>query len=280
MTMKKNTVLKDWLRARATIILQIFLCLSVALPIIKPIGLPVPISTYTKGVYEIVESIEPGSIVLFTNDVSAGGWGEMASPTIAVMQHLFRRPVKIVFVDFFEDSPILTEIALNKVDKDDKVYGVDYVHLGFIPGYEMAIAMFAKSIWTAFPADYHGTALNELPLMANLKDASDFDIQIETQTVPAVPTSFMLQHIHSPYNVPLVVLSTAVSSPGLMPYLASGDISGITIGVKGGAEYEILIKTPGSGAATMDAMSTSHLLLITVLIIGNVFYFIKKYRRP
>ncbi|NVM23285.1 MAG: hypothetical protein HWN68_16065 [Desulfobacterales bacterium] len=271
---KKETTLKDWINV--TVILQILICLAVAIPIAVPIGLPVPITEYTRNVYNIVESIEPGSVVLFTNEVSAGGWGEMASPTTAVMQHLFKRPVKIVFVEFFEDSPILTEMALDKIDKGDKVYGVDYVHLGFVPGYGTAVAMFAKSVWTAFPVDYHGTPLEELPLMADIEDASDFEIQIEAQTVPAVGPVDMLQHIHSPYEVPFVVIATAVAAPGHMAYVESGDISGITIGVKGGAEYEILIKRLGAGAATMDAMSISHLLLIIVLIVGNIIYFTKR----
>ena len=51
---------------------------------------------------------------------------------------------------------------------------------------------------------------------------------------------------------------------------------GILGGLRGGAEYEILINKPGASVAKMDSESISHLYIIALIIIGNIGYFATK----
>ena len=55
-------------------------------------------------------------------------------------------------------------------------------------------------------------------------------------------------------------------------------MSGLLGGMKGAAEYELLIDTKGSATKGMDAQSSAHALIVLFVIIGNVFYFMGRRR--
>jgi hypothetical protein len=66
---------------------------------------------------------------------------------------------------------------------------------------------------------------------------------------------------------------TGVMAPGLYPLLRSGQINGLIGGLRGAAEYETLIGQKGKAIAGMDAQSATHLAIIVLVIICNLFYF-------
>ena len=71
---------------------------------------------------------------------------------------------------------------------------------------------------------------------------------------------------------------TGVMAPGLYPLLRSGQINGLIGGLRGAAEYEILIDQKGKAVAGMDAQSATHLAIIVLVIICNLFYFSSRNR--
>jgi len=56
--------------------------------------------------------------------------------------------------------------------------------------------------------------------------------------------------------------------------LRSGQINGLIGGLRGAAEYETLIDQKGRAIAGMDAQSATHLAIIVLVIICNIFYFL------
>ena len=66
---------------------------------------------------------------------------------------------------------------------------------------------------------------------------------------------------------------TGVMAPGLYPLLRSGQINGLIGGLRGAAEYETLIGQKGKAIAGMDAQSATHLAIIVLVTICNIFYF-------
>lgn len=52
--------------------------------------------------------------------------------------------------------------------------------------------------------------------------------------------------------------------------LDAGQIQGMLTGMKGAAEYEKLIGKPGFATKGTGALSTSHLLIIALIILGNL----------
>jgi hypothetical protein len=62
-------------------------------------------------------------------------------------------------------------------------------------------------------------------------------------------------------------------APGLYPLLRSGQLNGLIGGLRGAAEYETLIGQKGKAIAGMDAQSATHLAIIVLVIMCNLFYF-------
>ena len=66
---------------------------------------------------------------------------------------------------------------------------------------------------------------------------------------------------------------TGVIAPGLYPLLRSGQINGLIGGLRGAAEYESLIGQKGRAVAGMDAQSATHVAIIVLVGLCNIFYF-------
>lgn len=62
----------------------------------------------------------------------------------------------------------------------------------------------------------------------------------------------------------------SVSVPEVMPLYTSGQLAGLTEGLRGAAEYELLAQRPGSAVAKMDAQSLGHLAIIFFIVVGNI----------
>jgi hypothetical protein len=76
---------------------------------------------------------------------------------------------------------------------------------------------------------------------------------------------------------------TAVSATAYYPLLQAGQITGISGGMKGSAEYEVLLRGKYGeafdipiGAATkgMDAQSAVHVFIVLSIIVANICYFL------
>jgi hypothetical protein len=78
------------------------------------------------------------------------------------------------------------------------------------------------------------------------------------------------------YKFELAGGCTGVIAPGLYPLLRSGQINGLIGGLRGAAEYEVLIGQPGRAVAGMDAQSATHLAIIALVFICNVLYFMSR----
>lgn len=206
---------------------------------------------------------------------------EVEPGTIVMLKHLLRKPVKFVIVCWAADEPKLMEGALAKVadfaTANNKKYGVDYVNLGFIPGMETAMAAFAKDVQANAPADMYGTPIAQLPAMSGMKSAKDFGLVLY---ITGSDAAAMIRQYVSAYGSKLITFATIGWVPSFTPYLYSGQLVGIVPGVTGGAEYELLMRSPGSGLATTDALSLGFLFLVVLAILGNIVWQVSKKQRP
>jgi hypothetical protein len=75
------------------------------------------------------------------------------------------------------------------------------------------------------------------------------------------------------YQVPIVGGLIATIAPQAEPYLHAGQLKGMLVGLRGAAEYETMMESPGIGVASMDAQSIAHLLIIFFIVIANISYF-------
>jgi len=251
-------------------IIYLALTVLIAIPLISPLGLPVTVTRYTVDMYDAIEALPRGSAVGASISWGSANWPETGPQMTAILQHLFRKPVRIVLASWTVEGPMLFERILSNIDKGEKKYGDDYVLLPYIPGIETAFAAYAADIVAASGGvDYYGKRLSELSAVKGVKTIDDLAYQIFTTNTSI--DGEMRQW--SRFKVKLGVALLGGSVPGAMPYVVSGRIVGMINGIRGAAEYELLLKKPGLGLKSTDAVSLTHVLALALIVAGNVVYF-------
>jgi len=261
-------------------IIYLVLWIAVGIPLVTPLGLPMAISPDTVRYKDAIDALPAGSVVAFGMDVSPAGYGgELGPQARATAAHLFRRPLKVIFLTFWETGAPLIE----NVWKDpfvaaamkDKKYGVDYVNLFYIPGSETGMSSFATDVWkTLAKGDYKGTQLADLPIMANIKTVNDITMLIVIETgTPGAPEYLRQWQARNP-KLQMLVGSLGVDVPTNMAYIASGQLISILHGGRGAAEYQRLLNiSTRTDVMGSDAMTMSHAVVLIFLVLGNIGYF-------
>jgi len=252
-------------------IIYILLLIAISLPMFKPLGLPVSVIEQTQRVYDFIEELEPGSVVVMSMDYSPGAAPEIHPQAVAITKHLFRREMKVMYMGISQyASQFAREAAESAKELYDAEYGVDYVDLGFKPGEEATITAMGRDVHSTFPQDTFGTSIDELPMMNDIKDANDFDLVIAFDSGGS--RHYYVGQINSLYGTPIACALNSVNVTNTMPYYAAGQVLGILNGVRGAAEYEQMVGSLGEGTTNLDSISFGHLVIIFFIIIGNIIH--------
>ena len=257
-------------------IIYVILFVVLAIPMIRPIGIPLQVGMTTQAMYNLTENLPNGSLVLMSADVSPTGAPDVVPCMIAVMNHVIKKQHKVIIVTFWEQGVPYTRQIMDMALNAGYVYGTDIVNLGYVAGAESAIQSMAADIKGTFPVDHQGRRSADFPLLQGVDDITDVDIILEFATGDPGFNAYLRQVIEPYPNVQYAVAVVTVSFPGLMPYFASGQVKGALQGLRGAAEYEILVGIPGDGASRMDAQSLGHVVIIAFIILGNLAYFVSK----
>ncbi|HET9235112.1 MAG TPA: hypothetical protein VFP10_13315, partial [Candidatus Eisenbacteria bacterium] len=239
--MKKTLAERIEALDRRWVFLLMFLAMSG--PLLIRVVLPLRVSPESRGYYEAIENLEPGDIVFLPSDYDPGGKAELDPMLLATLDHLFRQDVRIVGVSLWPAGPPLLERAFNAIaPARNKVYGVDYIHMGFKEGKENVMVQLGKSFRELFPVDYYGTPLDSLPLMhsggvngAPIDKLSDTKLLVNI-SIGYPGTREWVQQVRGRYQMKMVSGCAAVSAPEYFPYVQSGQLSGLLGGLSGAAE--------------------------------------------
>ena len=239
---------------------------------VRPIGLPIPISDTTQSFYDAIENLPEGSVVAVQCILTPTGYAEQKGGLIAILTHLFSKELKLVFFSVYQaSSPPLVEEVISLVPEDlinAREYGKDYVIYGFVAGEEQSLTAIGNNFWDVYPVDSRGTPTDQLSMMENIQDATDFDIILSLSAwFPAAESS--VRQWGQTFSKSVIMAVDAAQYMALMPYYPD-QIEGVIFGVRGGAEYETLIGKPGVSISFTDAISGMAILLTLALIVGNV----------
>ncbi|MBS7635165.1 hypothetical protein KEJ34_06735 [Candidatus Bathyarchaeota archaeon] len=245
----------------------------IAIPFILPVALPLPISPTTLKYKEILENLRKGDTIIWFVDAMIGAWAETAPGDIAtfnfILEQCREKGVKFVMVTTFhaESLAYAETIFKNYLNTEGLTYGVDYVYLGWIPGYESALAGIAGNLPAIVKTDYYGTPISQIPMMQNLHSIDDFAISGFTSSTSPDP------YIRQWSKKPIITNILAANIGWIMPYVEKRIIVAYLAGVRGAAEFEYLIGRIGSATKLISAQSTAHIYAVALLIAANIYYF-------
>lgn len=249
----------------------ILISLTVLIPLLIPIGLPIKETSEVKSVYDYIEKLPPGSAILVSMDYDPAALAELYPMTIAILRHAFSRNIKVIGMTLWITGASLGDIAMREAAEGIAQAGEDYVYLGYVPGGANVIMRMGEDISAVFLKDYRGNVTSEIPLMKNIKNYKDISLMIDL-AAGATPEAWIV-YAGAKYNQTIAVGCTAVSAVGYYPFLNTKQIIGLIGGMKGAAEYEKLIKTRGTATAGMDSQSIAHIAIIVLIIVANISYF-------
>jgi len=259
-------------------ILIILLCYA----LINPMGLPIRITGETKELYNLIEGLPEDSVVLVDIAFEPGAMPELGPIFTAVMVHMFERPINVIVMTLYVDGPqMYNQFVTNKLKPEksfNKEYGIDYCFLGYSAGGITTMAELAKDM-RFLETDHKGTPLDQLKVMDGVNDYKDIDLVITFSTASggiSSPTDWVLQWA-TPYEAPLACVVLKMMIPTVSPYYGSGQVKALIPGAGGSAEYELLIDRPGEGLSSTDALSVAHLVVLTLMVLGNIGLFAQRY---
>jgi hypothetical protein len=248
------------------------------IPMIYPLGLPVPISANVEKWYETIDALPPGSVVMIDFGYSGGGEPELGPMAVAVYHHLFKKgDIKVIAMSTSIEGPQLWDKAIAEIKPEQKYgaeYGVDYIHIGYIAGTETAMAAVGTDIRGTTSTDYHGTSLDQYPIMNGISGADSFDLLICYTTGGDQSEGWVRQWV-TPYGTRYMCSVLAMMVPTMLPYQNAGQVISVTSGAQAG-EMEGLVRVPARGIKSADVITLTHILLIGYVVIGNVATFMKK----
>jgi len=264
----------------------IFLLVAVGtiFPLVRPLGLAVRPTEPVRAIFDRIESLSPGEVVLVSFDYGPSTGPENDPMAAAVLRHCFARRLRVVGISLFPVGGLtMLNQELGRVtgETDSLADGVDYVNLGYKDGAQAAMRQMAVDIHAVFPADSRGRAIGTIPLMKGVHTYRDVSLAVTLTS--SLFGEYWANLVNAQFGLPVAVGCTAVLAPKYYAYLRAGQMLGLMGGLKGASEYEKLLlerypryrgvyQRAGGYTATkgMDVQSIVHVIIIAFIIMGNV----------
>ncbi|MEW5994487.1 MAG: hypothetical protein AB1744_08840 [Candidatus Zixiibacteriota bacterium] len=253
--------------------IYLLVAISVVFPLIVPMSFKISVTPEAQQLYDAVEALPDSSVVLLTFDYYPSTVAETEPMTTTALHHLFRKDCRVLTLSTIPlGGPSMAERVTRSVAKKyRKEYGIDFVNLGYKANYVAVLQGLGSSIESIYPTDNRGTPLSELPMMANIKNYDDISFIFVVADNDIV--TYWIAIVNAQYGTPVGTGVTAVSAPQYFAYIGSGQMTGMLGGMKGAAEYELLVGKPDKAEKGMGMQSLVHLMIIFMVIVGNVAFF-------
>jgi hypothetical protein len=243
---------------------------------------PMPVSEYVTSYYDTIEALPEGSVVMLSADFDPASAAELLPMYQGTIHHLLRRNLRVINVSTWPAAPPYTRIEFDKIAPIySKVYGVDWVELGFKPGDDVAMGVISQSIRSAYiKDDRDGVDVSELPLMGEVGDSFEGISLLITMSAGYPGVLEWIAQAGGRYKVPMLAGTTAVQTPDLFAYYPT-QMSGFLGAATGATQYlqimsqetEQLLEATLKNQKRMLIQTYAHLLIILLIVIGNVIYF-------
>ncbi len=249
--------------------IYLLLLLAVGIPLLVRVELPVRLTSETEKVFKAIESIDSTGFVMLSFDIEASSLPEVRPISEALLRHLFERNQKVIGLALFpEGTAIGYDLMRSMAEEYNKVYGEDYLYLGFRPQYVSAILQMGEDIRSVYPLDYLNadwTLTGPFSMVQNY-DNIELVISVADGSLP----TYWVEYAGARHGQKVATGLTAVMATSYYPYTESGQLVGLIGGLKGAAEYEQLLGYVGGGQRGMLAQSSGHLLIIVLVLIVNI----------
>jgi hypothetical protein len=240
----------------------------------KSFPLPGAVPNETIGAIRAVESVPADAPVLLIFDYQPSTVGEMEATGASLLDHLLL--LKHPHLALLSTSPTGSALAERFMSTTlaQRAYArnVQYVDLGYLPGGLTGVYAFAQNPSATVPLGADSKLVWQSAILSPITRFSDFAaVIVLTDSVEAGRT-WIEQTALSRGKSLMVIASSAQAGPMLLPYVDSGQVSGIVSGVNGavGAE-QANGGLPGYVRQYWDAYSLGLYLAVVLIVMGTLW---------
>jgi len=251
--------------------------LAVVIPFLRPLPFVFSPSPWTEKLFKKVSALKPGSPILLSFDYDPSAMAELRPMSLALLRHCFQLNLRpIVMTHWPNGVGISKQILEEAAEERGKQSGKDYVFLGFRPGGSNLVLNMGESLQGAFDKDFFKQPTEGMPALEGVRSLRDIPLAIDVAAGSTV--EMWIAYGRDRFGFDLGAGCTAVIAPDLYPFLQSGQLVGVLGGLRGAADYEILLERPASATKGMQAQSLTHVLVIVLIVGANAHYLWRRLR--
>lgn len=230
--------------------------------------------------YTAINALPAGATVLIDWAYDPATAGEMDLVARPVIEHLVSQDVDLVIISQLPLGPatarrliaeaetsILGETTVRRLD-------TTLVEGGFLPGGAATLPLLGQAPALGVPVDLQGRAVEIRPPLQTLGETGP----VLTLVISArfEPVQRWLEQVQPLNGAPTLAITSAAAGPVVLPYLDSGQLSGVVSGYNGGIGYRELLLRPLARAEQIPLWRQIHghnaalIVLLIVIVIGNV----------
>ena len=139
---------------------------------------PILVEREVERIYEFVDSLPPGDIVMIAIDYDPNNMAELHPMAYAIIEQCWRKELKVLVTSLSQNGPGMADEALRKISDSlrvpktyngveyparEIVNGVDFTFLGYKPYFALVILGMGQDFRLPFPSDYYGNPLDSIP---------------------------------------------------------------------------------------------------------------------
>jgi hypothetical protein len=263
------------------ILIYLLLVMAVAVPLwMEPIYGPLDATDLQAGgeyFYALLDgrgsvALPDDSVVIVAFDYNPATAAELALQARAILDHLMRRGVRIMAISLYPEGAALAWDVLDELlDERGYVYGENYVHLGYLPNQPAAVRYFLAAGPTGDgQTDYrHGQPISQYPIAQGVDDLSSVDLVVELAGDKDTLRTWVEQ-VTARAGVPVVAGVSAATAPYVQPYLDSGQLQALLVGLPGAAEYEAQAGQTGKAIDSLGSQVAAQAAIVLLILLGNL----------
>jgi hypothetical protein len=260
----------------------LLIALAVVIPMVFHLPGIVATSPIVKAIFNKIESLPEGSKVLLSYDYGPATVPENQPMADALCRSVLVKNLKLYIMAVWATGERQAQLTIDSVivkEFPNKVYGRDYVHLGYKAGNQGLINALYQSIKGMYTTDTKGTPIDSFPIMEGVESLRNMDLILCVGSgKPGIKE--WIQFAGDRGNIPVAGGVTAVEATLLYPYYPR-QLLGLMGGLQGAAEFEKALvdhyprfrATSTKAVQNMGPQTIAHLVIIVLILVGNIIFF-------
>jgi hypothetical protein len=259
-------------------IVMALVLLSIIVPALNPLGLPLMTGQMSQDWYDAVDTLPTDSVILFDIGYGSGGYPSLGPGNIAAFHQMFDKDLKVVIMATALEGILMYPLVMAGVNPEGNygaVYGEDYVFIGYVAGTQTAMAGVLGDLHDLVTNDYQGNPISGMSILDDVGGADDIDLVAYMTTSGDIAEGWVYQ-AYSQYNMDVIGGTLSMMTTSIKPYYDSGQLLGIMDGIKGAADLEFLTGHAGDAIVSSDILTFSQTLVLIFIAVGNISYFMTR----